>query len=629
MDYTELLGHYVDSPKDTFEEVHLNAPKNKTTRDSEYIRPRLGIPEGFISWEENKEDIQKILDKFIKTGKRKVPKNINRELRQHAEHFRNILDMYDIVVQKKIFEVDEIWFRCFSEGPDFSSFIKKSRAYSLQAKISLTSADIKEEYVFDNYSGYDCIIHERYLIYWLEEPVDWVWSLLEPGDAHEDEFARIAHRFLARRNLIKLYDQTINVIEPVAGRVSSLNSRDGKTTALKNTWTPDITLGDWQAVRKVVPTRSHQTRDTGVPDVQSLCKLKLIHKVAREISENIPYSANCSFERLNKRVERIRGGRCFIHLDFKKYGLTFHRGPVRKLLEILNLGHLAIDNFYLLVDGENVETSRGGVLGWFDPLVAIVVSIILHDFKERLGRDDFDFIVFNDDVEISLRETDQNVIETIKQDIVDRLEYFGFIISHRKTYASKMFIFLEQYEYPGYLDMSKKQLVVNHFAKSLSTPFTWEAKTCFADGYKNYKHWKIREIAFNSIECVIGEIEYEKPVELGGWIHSRSGRLNTALVDADPGELSFFVKMGKWKRPPMTERMVTINLETLENRKQRLIMSARKGYPEEIRDLEYDSKFKFQASEREAVELQISHDSQGIIMSAEYDDSATEGIPDG
>jgi len=629
MDYTNILGSIVEDPHEGHEWIDLKRPIHATVRESEFIRPRLGIPNGCVPWEENSKDIKLIVDEFIKTNRRMVPKRINPLLRQHAEHFRNILDVYDTIIDKKIFEVNEIWFRCFTEGPEFTKFIKKSRAYSLQNAIAIGNNEIPDEYVHDEYSGYDCIIHERYLIYWSEEPVDWVYSLLAPGEAHEDEFARIAHRFLAKNNLIKEYDQRINVIEPVAGRVSSLNSRDGKTTALKNVWTPDAEPGEWQAVRKVVPTRSHQTRDTGVPDIFSLCKLKLIHKVAREISEKLPYSANCSFDKLNKRVERVRNGRTFIHLDFKKYGLTFHREPVRKLLEILGLGHLAIDSFHLLVDGENVETSRGGVLGWFDPLVAIVVIIILHHYKEKSGRDDLDFVVFNDDVELSLRSRDPNEVEVVRQEIVSELEYFGFLISHRKTFASRMFIFLEQYDYPGNMDMKKKQLVVNHFAKSLSTPYTWEAKISYADGHKFVKHWKIREMCFNSIECVLGEEEYEKPVELGGWVHARSGRLNTALLDASPGEIAFFVKMSKWKRPPLTEKMVTIDLATLEDRAQRLIMNARKGYPEEYKDLELDSKFEYSANEKDAVNLQISHDRGEIMSTAVHDDTATEGIPDG
>lgn len=631
MDYYSILGSYVDEPQESFMVSVTNRKPWETVNEPEYIRPRLGIPTGMISWEDNFDDIAKILHRFRKTGRRSVPGDINPELRKHAEHFRNILDVYDIIIDKKVFEADEIWYRCFAEGPDFTKFIKKSRAYSLQNKIDLYAKDLPEEYVHEEYTGYDSIILERYLIYWSEEPVDWIYSLIEPGDAHEDEFARIAYKFLSRNGLIKKYDQNIKVFEPVANRVSSLNTRDGKTTSLKNTWTPDVEPGEWQAVRKVVPTRSHQTRDTGVPDVFSLCKLKLLHKVARQISEQIPYSANCSFERLNKRVERIRNKRTFIHLDFKKYGLTFHRGPLKKFLQILELEHLGIDDFYLLVDGENVRTLRGGVLGWFDPIIAIIVSIIIHHYKEKYGREDLDFIVFNDDVEIGLDTTDPNEIEVIRQDIVAILEYFGFIISHRKTYASKMFIFLEQYEYPGKLDMQKKQLMVNLFAKSLSTPYTWEAKINYADGEKYVKHWKIREICFNSIECTLGPEEYELPVELGGWIHKRSGRLNTALQDADYGQLSFFFKMGKFKRPVLTSKLVNIDLETLEKRKEKLILEARNGYPEELANVEYDDKFEFTADDREAVELTIERPSgrRDVLTRAEYDDSATEGIPDG
>jgi hypothetical protein len=635
MDYTNILGDIVKYP------ININVPEfdrvvNKT-REYDYDRPRLGITDEMIDHQEHYIDIEKILHRTqIKGYKNGIPKDINPVLMRHVQQFRNYLDVYDIVAKHKVFSVDEIWDSCLRYGSDYSKFIKKSRQFSLQNKISVTEDALNEEYIHEEYSGYDSIIHERYLIYWddREETVDWLYSLLEPSEDHSDEFAKMAKRFIMHNKLDSLLSSetdTVQLFEPIAGKMSSLNTLDGKTTQLKNAWNRQCGPGHWLGTRKVVATSCHQTRDTCVPDIFSLYKLKVIHKIARAIGEHVPYIANCSSDKLNKRLERIRNGRNFIHLDFKKFGLTFDRKNVNVLLKLLDREYLCIDQFNLVVDGETIKTNRGGVLGWFDPIVAIVISIILHDLKEKCEMNDLDFIIFNDDVEISTGERTPEGLEVLKRMITSRLEYFGFIISHRKTYASRMSIFLEQYTYPGRLDMSKNQLIVKQFGGALTTPFTWEAKVLFADGWKHYKHSLLRELVLNSIVDPLN-VDFNKPVELGGWIHHMSGNLNLALVDADPGELQFFFKMGRWKRPKIPGKFEYVDVSTLAKRADRLVMDAIKADGREIGCVPLDPQVTY-SPQRAAAMVLIAGDKYAKALDmfriALYDDSATEGIPDG
>jgi len=633
MDYNRILGTFVSEPIQEWE-VSGKPTSGRLIREHEFMRPRLGIPEGMIKWETNKADIEKILCLTRKHGSIRIPVDINQELRQHVQHFRNCLDAYDIIVRNKVFSIDEIFERCLSEGPAYTKFISKSRQQSLQAMIALDTITTKDCYVHEEYTGYDSIFHERYLIYWddTEDVGDWVYSLFPHENEGEIEFRRIARRLVQKWRWSDMKgDTSVPMIADIAGKVTSKNTSDGKTTALKNSWFPCADGGrDWIASRRVVPASGRKTRDTGVPDVPTLCRLKMIHQAVRRISSNCNYSANCDGPTLTKRCERIKNKRRFLHLDFKKFGLTYLRCHPNSLLDLIGLSETKVDNFYLITDRGTVETDRGTVLGWLDPLVALVSIIILHDLKEKYKWEDMDFIVFNDDIEIGFSTTDESELQLRRGIIIDRFESFGFIMSHRKIFISKMFIFLENYEYPGDLDMSKKQLIVNQFANSLSTPYTWEAKSNFADGWRFCKDWRLKEICQGSIKNIFGQIEYDLPVELGGWTHFFSGSLNVGLLEATPNQLAFYFKMSKWKRPTITEKYEYVSYEMLEASKRKTIEDSIKGSVIDRGDLEFDEKNLLSADDKHR--LNITR--EGTAVDPRYEpllseDSGTPKDPNG
>jgi hypothetical protein len=560
-----------------------------------------------IPWEANKQDIEKVLAKTIKLGHISIPKSINPKLRQHIEHFRNNLDIYDLIIKNKVFSKEELFERCLREGPAFTNFIRKSRQQSLQAMTAIETVTTKDEFVHESYSGYDSILHERYLIYWddTEDISDWVYSLIDVDTSSDVIFRGICKRLVDKWGW-KLYNKkpTIAILPDLAGKMTSMNTEDGKTTQLKNAWTQVNEPGAWIATRKIVPASAHKTRDTGVPDVPTLCKLKMIHQVARTISMHCKYSANCTSSELTKRVERIKNKRRFLHIDFKKFGLTYLRSHPNFLLQYLGFSELEVKDFYLIIEGRGtIKTERGTVLGWLDPLVMLVLILILHDLKEKRGWEDMDFIIFNDDIEIGFDEKDPSELELRKNVICEVLESFGFLLSHRKIYISEMFIFLENYEYPGKLDMTKTQLVVNQFGNSLSSPYGWEVKSNFADGWRLYRSWKVKEVCQNSFRCQFGEIEYDKPVELGGWTHLKSGALNLALKDADPGEISFFVKMSRWKRPKLPEKYVYLSLEQINKRRHNLQLDSIKGNELDKAKIEYDDRIILKDDDIHRLEL--------------------------
>jgi len=626
MDYRSYIGEELNDPI-LIDDEPYDKGCHYIVKESEFIRPRLGIPSGFVSWERHQQDICAVKRRFLLKGYNSgVPRNINTELRRHIEYFRNCLDVYNHMIDKKVFCRDELYYRCLDEGPAFTSFIKKSRAYSLQDVEALDEVETKDEYVHPEYSGYDSIFHERYLINWddRDDTVDWPYSLIEPKELDKDELNEVIFRFLQTIGMND-YDEPdiVPILEPVANKKSNIGEKD--TVLLKDTWHPfQEGTGTYYAQRRVVPTQPGSTRDTGVPDIETLCKLKLIHQHARRLSEVCKHSANCTFSTLNKRVKRVRNNTMFIHIDFKKFGLTFNRELPNAVLRGINKPHLQITDF-ILQDGEDIfQTERGGVLGWFDPLVALAIIAILGDIKKKYRWHSMDFIVFNDDVEIAFDDTDNiQKIELRKKIIIEELERYDFILSNRKIYCSRMFVFLEQYYHASdKLDMSKKQLAVQQYAKSLASPYSWEAKVYYALGQKSVKSSWLRDVCQNSIKQVFDD-EYDKPVELGGWNYLKHRNLNLALEEASLEDLRFYFRILKYKEPHLMPKMKVLNLETILKRKERIISEARKGRPENYK-IEFDTRLHISQDQLEAMAL-IAEEEDSTSQS-EYDQSLDEGF---
>jgi len=584
-------------------------------------RPRLGIPESPIRFSENIEDLERLQARFLKGGyHKKIPEDINPHLRQWIHYFRANLDVYDHIVDKKVFSRDELYFRCISEGPAFTEYIKKCRSYSLQAKISLIELELNYNYVHSEYSGYDSIIHERYLIYWDDrlETIDWPYSLLTPKEVNEDQLAMDLQLYMAEHSITIEKPTVIPFIEKISGKKSSLMSK-GRTTLLKDTWYPEINQGNYFATRKVVPTEPGSTRDTGVPDVDSLCRIKLIHNVCRQFGEQSPNSANCPFNTFNKRLRRIRKKRVFLHVDFKKFGLTCPRSILNTVLRGLECPELQINSFYLETEEGVIRTQRGSVLGWLDPLGAIAVSIILWRLNKDINKK-FDFIIFNDDIEISTDIEKASDLELLRSTIINRLESYDLVVSHRKCYASKMSIFLEEYtQQERYsdplltqlldlgidlgrstterversvndfipiegLDMRKLQMAVKPYGQALTSPYSWETKACYARGHRYFMSPYLQHICMNTIDPMYPE-EYSDPVELGGWTFKFDKGLNIGLIDAEAYQLRFFQRMRRYKEPHLMPKMTTISIQTLETRKNICTLESRNGSIEQYKNL--------------------------------------------
>lgn len=573
MSYETYIGKEFFVPK--VNEPYVIENERLIPHLEEYRLIRMDEPKGFISHEKHYLSCRRLVLHAMKYGFwKEVPKDIDPELMQHVQHFRRCLQIYDMIVEKKVISIEEIYERCLLEGPKYAKFIKKSRAFSLQAKVAIETLP-ESEYIHEEYSGYDSIFHERYLIYWddSEETVDWPYSLLEvEKEVDIQSFKGYFKRLMNVYDLKPDDDDLIPISDKIANKKSSLNVTKGKkTTLLKNTWGQD-TKGDWFATRAVVPTSMHSTRDTGVPDIETLVHLKKIHKHVRKVCEKLPFSANCSNSMLHKRMDRIREGYWFIHIDFKKFGLTARRDLANAVLECLGLEHLKIPDVYLF-DGEDVyKTVRGGgSLGWLDPLFSLVVITILYKARLENKLRYMDFISFNDDIEVCIKKEDATPEEIIliKDMICTELDKYDFLLSYRKIYCSRMMVFLEEYDKAGEdLPMYKLQLCVGMYANSLTASTLWKAKMYYSEAHKYVQSVGLKELCMNSIRDYIPNSE-NVPIEIGGWTRliDPFTNLNYGLRDCSIEEMSYFLRVQRYKEPHLMPKWVIIGINDIERRK--------------------------------------------------------------
>lgn len=566
---------------------------------------RLGIPKGTIDHQVHWNDIKKILYSFMKVDNymHKLPA-INPELLQRVVHFRNNLMIYDRIVENKVFSCNEIYYNCLRRGKEYASFIKKARSKSLQAKESLEGVE-EDQYVIEEYSGYDSIIHERYLIYWDESSDidDYRYSLVEPNiDFREGYYRETIQWYLRKISWNKdLYTGELFFLANVANKKSYTN-KDGKTTLLKNTWGP-TSMGPWLATRRVVPTTPGSTRDTGVPDIQTLVNLKHIHEVSSLMSQRSRHSALCDLQTLTNRIERVRTEKnVFLHVDFKKFGLSTDRRVANIILEEAGLPELKIPDVYLRVDNMVYKTLRGGgSLGWCDPIFAIGVIAILARIKKQYGWVDMDFIVFNDDVEVSffIRSEDEAILR--KEIILTELQSLGFEISHRKVYLSEMSVFLEEYYSPVECDMEKRQLAVKPYADSMSTPYEWEAKYLYSEGWQRVRSVYIKELVMRDF---IDELDPDRPVEIGGWtrLFDPTTGLNHALRHANREELEFFLRISRYREPHLMPKWEQYTERQLEKAKQQEIYKSVEQKVDKS-ELEWDPPETYTVEEIEVFKL--------------------------
>jgi len=568
MNYSDIFDASLEVREDNSLKFDLNKSKfNKNVSDYEFVR--YGEPEGIVNFDKVKDDREALIRHYHARGWNNPPACKDREFQKHVKYFRVCLDFWEQFSKDRVFSKDEIYIRCLSEGHTFTKYLKKCRATCLRVYTSETATNYEEDEFHEEYSGYNSIIHERYLIYWDDrDEIDDVKYAFIPQTLTEDKTAQFEKMFEQMISDFRIHEEVFDEQFDLISLMRNTKMHDpvkDKQSLMRDFWSGEIELdAPYYAKRSVVPTECGRTRDAGIGDPSTILKVKMLNYLARVISEKLPYSANCPAGVANARLLRVLKRNGFIHLDFKAFGLTSPRPlmnvMIRKIGKMANIDvtHLVIDDFFINIDGTTYRTERGTVLGWLDSVTSLAVCAILHNLV-REGYD-IDFITFNDDVEISTRcVTDvQGKLELYRSLAIAKLSYFDFLISLDKTYGSLASVFLERYCYydRNYgLDMYKEQLTVKAYASSCVTTYPWKAKMLYAAAEQWTKSDYAADRCRSTIKVEFDSDEYNAPLYAGGWIIPSANGIDTSLVDASELQNVLGHHLGKWKTPAYTQQV--------------------------------------------------------------------------
>jgi len=568
MSYNDFLGFYTEPPEELASIVGNTTGKGYKEPEHDYDHVRFGLPKGALSFEREKDGRKILTDHFLSCGYRTWPSSkLNNNLKKHVALFRCHLDLWEALCGKGSMSKEEIYYRTLTEGTDFIDFVKKARSTSFRAATSETDTVIEEEYLLDNYKGYNSIIHERYLINWdaSDETDDVKYAFLPSECKNQDKFRKVFRKMLS--------DFRINEVEfprefDMVGALKNSVMHDPvkkKNILMRNFWNDKIDPNTpYYATRRVVPIEAGNVRDTGVGDPSTILKVKQLNMLARVISEHVPYCANAPSEVCNKRLKRVLKRNAFLHLDFKKFGLTFPRELQNIAIEEIgkvagiDTSHLVIRDFFLEIDGDVYKTSSGTVLGWLDPISCLCVCAILHwlSCEEELG---FDFISFNDDVEISkfCKSDLKGTLELLRLCVIAELNSYGIAISLDKTFGSRCSVFLERYAYYDLydIDMYKEQLTVKAYAQSLVTKFPWQAKMYHSAA----EMWTKSEYATDRCikTCPVEFRLEEASMSLwsGGWFVYRKNKLDLSILECDVLGYLLGLNLAKYKMQNYSSRV--------------------------------------------------------------------------
>lgn len=594
-------------------ETESKSEKVRMPDDSgyEFVRYGEGTVTSFVH-EKCAEDIDCLLTHYLNNGYSNwVPRLKNVQFKRAVLKLRASLDVWELIPIKKVFTKDEIYFRCLQEGHAFTEFLKKCRSTTLRGLTTLTATEIEEEYFFpEDYEGYDSIFHERNLIHWDDKAdVDDVKYAFMPYNGFVGNFEEICTSFLKSLK-IDLMDFDLKMDTLGELRNTKMYDPAARRTALmREFWTEEIDLSQpYFARRSVVLTEPGSTRDAGVGDPSTIAKVKCINRICRTILERCTHSASAPSKLSTARLMRVLERNTYLHLDFKKYGLAFARKLQNIALSVIgheyqiNMEDLLIYDFFIEIDGEVYKTTRGTMLGWLDCLNEICVHAILWDLSYRKGLK-FDWISFNDDVEISFYSPDAvqtERAEMMRQAVLAAFNQYDILISISKTYASKGCIFLEKYfrfkdKYD--LDMQKRQLACKAYARSLQARQPWLAKLHFATGWLAYPNDEIATRCIATCPREFCKEEVSASLYVGGWYPDPSPKLDHSLKDQPQVLLGLGYEMTKISLPDLSVKpeLVSSSTAILQSKIERL---SRSKEPEDgidkfsFTDIPYDVNFE-------------------------------------
>jgi hypothetical protein len=527
---------------------------------------RIGVPSETLDFDKLKPEVDRCLDHYWTHGWYDLPKNLPDQLFRSLNLFRTTLECWELNSKLPAWmPKEELYVGALEQGPFFNEFIKKARAAVVQELTAVTETTIPEGYedLSDGYKGYDSILSERNFPHWIHKDVDDIKYAFRKNTIpfDEEDFLKRCDHYFEKYKIVESFKGVPDIDWRDAVGPNVVYCHSQKRTILQRELLFMNELPErmgWFARRCVVQALPGGPRDTGVPDFGTWKKIKRVNAFAHQLNSIFPTSAMAPSWEVLKRYKEICKAYIYIHIDFKKYGLTSPRDRLisfakyceRKLEVDLHDIHEIHDFTILFEDGTLRQTCNGTMLGWIDSFASLVTQIDLEWFIHERNLP-VKMIGFADDYELGLSKTEHDIQwksdeETIKTadviigDVCMYLRESGWLPSDRKIYGSKMSIFLENYVHDDRvgLDMYKGQLTAINFAKAIVTKSSARARDLYAGAAAWNPNPKIDDYVSRNRKW-LRDNEFSQSVLFAGWQPQQKGLLVEDLEEASLVEIAF------------------------------------------------------------------------------------------
>lgn len=443
---------------------------------------RLGIPSKPIEWDDplTQQNIEEILHDFSNDGKlrrQKILSLCNSKLKVHMNLFLEKLFQWEKIPIEKSMTKEEIFFCCLSQGPAYADYLKDLRFFSLKSKITKYFFSDEES---RDFIGYDSFFKESDLIHWKSDTDDFEWSLIPERFDPESKYAKLffeKFREIVRKTKIcnPTYDEVLFKLKNAA----SFSTPEEKTTVFRELNETDqsdfCTSLPCYGKRQIVDVQPGGVRDTVIPDIQTLLKIKHSSLLLLQLCEKHNCSVMCSPTKVAARLNRVmRPESIFLMMDFRKIGLTCPRSIYREMGKILEEeGHpnfLEQLSFTQVLDGDDlVSPDRGYCLGWLNEVPTLIQCLLFDILKEELKIINMDLVAFNDDgvwrLPEKLPESIWKAFSLLLSQAICDLDLF---VHPKKAMLAEQAVFCEEYfHFNSPFEMKKRQIFTSLVSKCL------------------------------------------------------------------------------------------------------------------------------------------------------------------
>jgi hypothetical protein len=379
-----------------------------------------------------------------------------------------------------------------------------------------------------DFSDYDDILHEDYLINWKKDDRDIDECLVKSVGRTPEQYRYYLRKFLRSIYLTaEIFPDEIDKMSWISNSTSYNYLKTFKSYLRSSKIKVEECLGQaFRFERCLIYVSPENCRDAWKGDVETTLQLKFYDHIIKNITKHHPKSGMCGNYDFDKRLNRIinhEGN--YGMIDIKKSGLTVPHYLIQATLEELTIYlDYPIINWYNSIkrtsvkDGDKIINPKRGVgLGMANTLITLMNCIIMDVL-------DIDGIIYNDDIVVCLEDYDQlQSLEKFYDDVID------WPIKKEKSIFSKSFIFLEEYYLFEPEWYEKEQRLYMPFADFIFSENIWEVKQKFV----NYKRAcsNINEeffVMMYNLYSVLCGSEFDRqynsmslerilPLEFGGW----------------------------------------------------------------------------------------------------------------